>query len=109
MKFKKITKKLLAMILAVSIVGTGSGISTMADSMRVKNEKETGQKEEALSTEEIAQQIADGTYKGKQLKKTKYYDTYEAADGSIVAAYYSSPIRFEDENGELKDYDSKVI
>ncbi|MFR2213459.1 MAG: hypothetical protein ACLS61_06365 [Ruminococcus sp.] len=38
-------------------------------------------------------------WRGKKLKETKYYDTYEASDGSIVAAYYSSPVRFEDENG----------
>lgn len=109
LKFRKVTKRVLAMLLTVAIVGTGSGISTMADSMKVKNEKKTGQKEKSLSPEEIAGQIADGTYKGKKLKKTKYYDTYEAADGSIVAAYYSSPVRFEGEDGKLEDYNACLI
>lgn len=100
------------MLLTVAIVGTGSGISTFAESRKVeeKTAKKTAeQKEETLSAQEIAEQIADGTYKGKKLKETKYYDTYEAADGSVVAAYYSSPVRFEDEDGKLKEYDSNLI
>ena len=111
MKVGKVTKRIIALLLTVSIVGTGSGISTMADSMKATNKttKTAEQKEETLSAEEIAQQIADGSYKGKKLKETKYYDTYEASDGSIVAAYYSSPVRFEDENGKLKAYDSNLI
>lgn len=113
MKVKKGMKRVIAMLLVIATVGTGSGISTMAESTKAKNEKgkttEKTQKEQALSPDEVAQQIADGTYKGRKLKETKYYDTYEAADGSVVAAYYSSPIRYEDENGELQEYDSNLI
>lgn len=105
MKIKKEMERIIALLLVTATVGTGSGISTMADSIKVG--KETGQatqqtqKDQTVSPDEIAKQIADGTYKGRKLKETKYYDTYEAADGSIIAAYYSSPIRYEDENGEL--------
>ena len=113
MKIKKEMERIIALLLVTATVGTGSGISTMADSIKVG--KETGQatqqtqKDQTVSPDEIAKQIADGTYKGRKLKETKYYDTYEAADGSIIAAYYSSPIRYEDENGELQEYDSNLI
>lgn len=83
MKVKKGMKRVIAMLLVIATVGTGSGISTMAESTKAKNEKgkttEKTQKEQALSPDEVAQQIADGTYKGRKLKETKYYDTYEAA------------------------------
>ena len=98
----------MSVLLVAAIVGTGNGISTMAQYSKPKKEV-TEKKEEKLSAREIAEQIADGTYKGKKLKETKYYDTYEASDGSIVAAYYSSPVRFEDEEGALREYNPDLI
>jgi RHS repeat-associated protein len=108
------SRRILSMLLATSFVMTNTGFQTMADSIKpkepviVKNTK-CNKNETNQNYEKIIKKLANGTYEGEKIGGTMYSNKYAGEDGSTIEAYYDEPIRYKDQNGKLKEYNSKLI
>lgn len=89
----KLSKKIIALVLSVAIIGTGSGISTMANTM--------GARENDVVVEE---QKEVKVVKELKSKRTKNSNTYLMSDGTKKLEVYAGDIRYK-EDGTWKNYD----
>ena len=100
MKLKKIKRRMLSITLTIAIALTGTGMSTLANSMSISANSEVVQKSQKKDKEltEI-----------KELKseRTENSNTYLMIDGSKKLEIYSEAIRYK-EDGEWVDYDTSL-
>lgn len=100
MKTKKLKRRIISLVLVVTIVFTGYGVSILADTTRNNIESE---KTENVSVENVVTPI-------KEIKseRTANSNTYLMSDGSKKLEIYSEAIRYK-EDGKWVDYDASLI
>ena len=98
----KTLKRIIAMVLALCMIGTCGDWSPIA--------KAASKNEEIGTTETTS--VAEDYEEPKTVTKTELKDertknstTWQLSDGHKQVVYYSNDVRFEDDNGKLIDYD----
>ena len=103
-RFKRFVAMTLVMIMLIT-AQQGSFI-VLAD--------ETVKAQDAEDKIELPDYIPEDSEKRNQHVKeredleSEYLSVYENEDGSLTVYSFSEPVKYKDENGELKDYDSKL-
>ena len=102
----KTLKRIIAMVLALCMIGTCGDWSPIA--------KAAGKEEETVATETAI--VAEDYEEPKNITKTELKEertrnttTWQLSDGHKQVVYYSNDVRFEDDNGKLVDYDSSLV
>ena len=94
---KKVSRRILSLILVVTMLATGLNLNVMAESIyasqRVKTEEK--QRNEVTVVKELVNE------------RTENSNTYLMSDGSKKLEILGENIRYE-ENGKLKDYDTSL-
>ena len=99
-------KRITAMSLALCMLGTSADWSSVA--------KAAG-KEDDLASSEVAIEAESyeepSTVTKTELKeeRTENSTTWKLSDGHKEVVYYSNDVRFEDEDGQLVDYDASLV
>ena len=96
MRTRNISKKLVSLALTIAIIGTGSGINTLANSV---NDGKNSQK--AVDNKvTVVKELID--------ERTENSNTYLLSDGSKKTELFLSNIRYE-KDGQLKDYENEIV
>ena len=96
MRTRNISKKLVSLALTIAIIGTGSGINTLANSV---NDGKNSQK--AVDNKvTVVKELTD--------ERTENSNTYLLSDGSKKTELFLSNIRYE-KDGQLKDYENEIV
>lgn len=101
MKSKKYLKKLLSIILTITIILTGYGVSTLASTVQVSASSKitTEREKEDKKITEITE---------IKSQRTEKSNTYLMSDGSRKLEIYSEDIRYK-KDGEWIDYDASLV
>lgn len=114
MKLKKIKRRILSIVLTMAIVLTGTGISTLADTVKVNASSEITSNEsktENLITDNSASQKEvkiPKVVKEIKSKRTKNTNTYLLSDGTKKLEIFAEDIRYK-ENGKWKEYNAEIV
>jgi hypothetical protein len=96
MRIRNISKKLVSLALTIAIIGTGSGINALANSV---NDGKNSQKA-ADNKVTVVKELTD--------ERTENSNTYLLSDGSKKTELFLSNIRYE-KDGQLKDYENEIV
>ena len=116
-KILRKSRKIVAILLVISIVSTSTNLQIMAQSRTEEkavtinndNHKQIDNNETHISYAEIEKQLKEGTYEGEKIGETEYSDKYAGDNSSTIEVYYENPIRYKDKNGKFKDYNPNLI
>ena len=96
MRIRNISKKMVSLALTIAIIGTGSGINALANSV---NDGKNSQKA-ADNKVTVVKELTD--------ERTENSNTYLLSDGSKKTELFLSNIRYE-KDGQLKDMKMKLL
>lgn len=96
MRTRNISKKLVPLALTMAIIGTGSGINALANSV---NDGKNSQKA-ADNKVTVVKELTD--------ERTENSNTYLLSDGSKKTEIFLSNVRYE-EDGKLKEYENEIV
>lgn len=96
MIMRNVSKKLVPLALTMAIIGTGSGINALANSV---NDGKNSQKA-ADNKVTVVKELTD--------ERTENSNTYLLSDGSKKTELFLSNIRYE-KDGQLKDYENEIV
>ena len=96
MRIRNISKKMVSLALTIAIIGTGSGINALANSV---NDGKNSQKA-ADNKVTVVKELTD--------ERTENSNTYLLSDGSKKTELFLSNIRCE-KDGQLKDYENEIV
>ena len=96
MRIRNISKKMVSLALTIAIIGTGSGINALANSV---NDGKNSQKA-ADNKVTVVKELTD--------ERTENSNTYLLSDGSKKTELFLSNIRYE-KDGQLKDYENENV
>lgn len=108
--YNKLTwKRIVSMLLVISMFITVCDWPLIAEA--------AGLEKISLETEKTDEDIEYEVYvepddiKKEEIKekRTKNSTTWQLSDGNKQTVYYSSDVRYEDENGKLVDYDTALV
>lgn len=107
------SKRLIALLLSASLIVSGSSMNLMASP--ATGQTETKQKQ---ADAQAAPAAGDNSTQNKDTKdmrvkelageRTENSTVYKLDNGSKEEVFYGGNVRFEDENGKLKDYDPSL-
>ena len=96
MRIRNISKKMVSLALTIAIIGTGSGINALANSV---NDGKNSQKSDDNKVT-VVKELTD--------ERTENSNTYLLSDGSKKTEIFLSNIRYE-KDGQLKDYENENV
>lgn len=96
-------RRVIAMLLIITMFVTCTSLENVAAETDGNSPPETS----VVSNEE-KENTAIAKENVIESKKTEDSTTYDAGDGVLVTEYYGQNVRFQDENGELTDYDASL-
>ena len=96
MRIRNISKKMVSLALTIAIIGTGSGINALANSV---DDGKNSQKA-ADNKVTVVKELTD--------ERTENSNTYLLSDGSKKTELFLSNIRYE-KDGQLKDYENEIV
>lgn len=96
MRIRNISKKMVSLALTIAIIGTGSGINALANSV---NDGKNSQKATDNKVT-VVKELTD--------ERTENSNTYLLSDGSKKTELFLSNIRYE-KDGQLKDYENEIV
>ena len=96
MRIRNISKKMVSLALTIAIIGTGSGINALANS--VDDGKNSQKAADNIVT--VVKELTD--------ERTENSNTYLLSDGSKKTELFLSNIRYE-KDGQLKDYENEIV
>ena len=106
-KKSKHWKKIVSWILALCICMTS--VEWPAVAHAEKSSKKTNVQSEDANQETVYEESEDVVKTEIPEERTKNSTTWQLSNGMKQTVYYSSDVRYEDEEGELVDYDSSLV
>lgn len=106
---KEFLKRFTATVLAFCMAGTCADWAPIAQAAGTGQSGilETQKEEEAVSY--VYEEPKDVTKEELTSERTESSTTWQLSDGNKQVVYYSSNVRYEDEDGNLTDYDPSLV
>ncbi|MDR1018538.1 MAG: DNRLRE domain-containing protein [Lachnospiraceae bacterium] len=103
-RLKREVKRIIAIIIVVTVFATSISLEGLAKN----NSSNLEQTREKVSS---SGQIIETTEELEPIesKKTEESTTFDLGDNKRMLVYHGEEVRFEDEKGNLKDYDSSLV